>query len=344
MSIAEALLETGEVEIAFAGRKEGIEGKVIPERGWRFFPIEAMPLKRTAVPSALMTLLRTMMRSRRILRDFAPTVVVATGGYVAAGVAIAQLLRRGKVVLHEQNAVPGRTNRWLSRWACRVCITFQSTARYLRGCSWVYTGLPIRKELLQARKERTQACAELSLYPQSSVLLVLGGSQGAQRLNEWVRQMLPNLLEAGVQVLHQVGERNMAEYAALKTPEGYRWFGFLGAYQMGLALSASHLVLSRAGASTLNEIAVFGRAAVLVPYPYAYADHQWHNAQELATIGGAVVYREHLLDTTTLQKILLDLLIDSQRLQQMGEANRQWAREDAAQRVVQQVLEVASQG
>ncbi len=343
MSIAEALRDAGIHDIAFAGREDGLEGHILPPLGWRFYAIQALPLRRSLAPAAIGALLRTVRTARRILQEFAPDVVVATGGYVAAGVVLAQALRGGKIVLHEQNAIPGRANRWLARWARRVCITFESTARYFGRSSCVHTGLPVRKELLKARMPSRPARDALELNPDERVLFVIGGSQGARTLNRWTLEMLPRLQQAGVQVLHQVGERNVADFEQYSHIDGYRWFGFMDASILGQALSAADLVLSRAGASTLNEIALFGKAAMFVPYPYAYADHQWHNAQELVRLGGAVAWREREIDADRLAKELLELLGDARRLQQMGEANRRWSREDAAERVVQQVMEVAVQ-
>ncbi|GIV16617.1 MAG: UDP-N-acetylglucosamine--N-acetylmuramyl-(pentapeptide) pyrophosphoryl-undecaprenol N-acetylglucosamine transferase [Armatimonadota bacterium] len=343
MSIAEALRESGVNDIAFAGREDGIEGRVVPALGWRFYAIQALPLRRSLAPAAIGALLRTVHTAHHILRGFAPDVVVATGGYVAAGIVLAQVLRRGKIVLHEQNAIPGRANRWLARWARRVCITFESTARYFGRSPCVHTGLPVRKELLRARVERRLACESLGLDPAGRTLFIIGGSQGARTLNGWALEILPSLQQAGVRVIHQVGERNVMEFEQYSQSASYRWFGFMDAQTLGYALSAADLMLSRAGASTLNEIAVFGKPAVFVPYPYAYADHQWHNAQELARRGGAVVFRESELDVPNLLAILLELLSDERRLQQMGEVNRRWSREDAAERVVQQVMEVAAQ-
>jgi len=343
VSIAEALRDAGIADIAFAGRGDGLEGRVVPSLGWRFFAIQALPLRRSLAPAAIWAMLRTVRVARRILREFAPEVVVATGGYVAAGVVLAQALQHGKIVLHEQNAIPGRANRWMARWVRRVCTAFESTARYLGKSPCVHTGLPVRKELLKNRVERHLACEALGLDPSRRVLFVIGGSQGARTLNEWTLEMLPSLQRAGVQVIHQVGERNVVEFEKQPQDADYRWFGFMDARTLGQALSAADLVLSRAGASTLHEIALFGKAAVFVPYPYAYADHQWHNAQELVRLGGAVGFRQSELDAQRLLTSLLGLIDDTRKLQRMGEINRRWSKEDAAERVVQQVMEVAVQ-
>ncbi|MGQ9879446.1 MAG: undecaprenyldiphospho-muramoylpentapeptide beta-N-acetylglucosaminyltransferase [Armatimonadota bacterium] len=342
VSIAEALRDAGVTEIAFAGRENGLEGRVVPPMGWRFLAIQALPLRRSLAPAALGALLRTLRIAHGILREFAPDVVVATGGYVAAGVVLANTLRRGKTVIHEQNAVPGRTNRWLARWARRVCITFERTARYFKDRPCVHTGLPVRRELLQARVERASACHALGLNPSRQVLFVIGGSQGARTLNQWTLAMLPELRKMGIQVIHQVGERNAPEFDRYVQETDYRWFGFMNAQEIGQAMSAADLVVSRAGASTLNEIALFGRPAILIPYPYAYADHQWYNAQELTEHGGAVAFRESEMDAQKLLAQVTSLLDDADKLREMGEANHRWAREDAAQRVVEQIMEVAS--
>lgn len=343
VSIAEALRDAGVSDIAFAGRADGLEGRVVPALGWRFFAIHALPLRRSLAPAAIGALLRTVRVAHGILHDFAPDVVVATGGYVAGGVVLAHAMRRGKTVLHEQNALPGRTNRWLARWAKRVCVTFESTARYFRSRPCVHTGLPVRKELLCSRTDRVEACRALGFDPSERVLFVIGGSQGARTLNGWTRAMLSDLRRAGVQVVHQVGERNVSEFEGYTEDAGYRWFGFMDSRQMGLALSAADVVVSRAGASTLTEIALFGKPAMLIPYPYAYGDHQWYNAQELVRVGGAVAFREGEMDAQKLLEQIMSLLNNPDRLSEMGGANRRWAKEDAAQRVVQQVMEVAAE-
>lgn len=343
VSIAEALRDAGVTEIAFAGRENGLEGRVVPLLGWRFFAIQALPLRRSMAPAAMGALLRTVQTAYGILREFAPEVVVSTGGYVAAGVVLANTLQRGKTVIHEQNAVPGRTNRWLARWAKRVCITFESTSRYFKNRPCIHTGLPVRRELLQARTEHASARHALKLEPSRQVLFVIGGSQGARTLNQWTLAMLPELRKMGIQVIHQVGERNTPEFDCYMQEADYRWFGFMNAQELGQALSAADIVVSRAGASTLNEIALFGRSAILIPYPYAYADHQWYNAQELTEHGGAVTFRESEMDAQKLLTQVTSLLNDPDKLREMGEANRRWAKEDAAQRVVEQITEVASQ-
>lgn len=342
MSIAEALRDAGVTEIAFAGRENGLEGRVVPPMGWRFWAIQALPLRRSLAPAALVALLRTLRIAYGILREFAPDVVVATGGYVAAGVVLANTLRRGKTVIHEQNAVPGRTNRWLARWAKRVCITFERTSRYFNGRPCVHTGLPVRRDLLQARTERASAHHALGLDQSRQALFVIGGSQGARTLNQWTLAMLPELRKMGIQVIHQVGERNVPEFDRYIQEADYRWFGFMNAKELGQVMSAADLVVSRAGASTLNEVALFGRPAILIPYPHAYADHQWHNAQEMTEYGGVVTFRESEMDVQKLLVQVMSLLDNPDKLREMGETNRRWAKEDAAQRVVEQIMEVAS--
>lgn len=343
VSIAEALRDAGVTDIAFAGREGGLEGTVVPPLGWRFFAIQALPLRRSLAPAALMALLRTVRSARSILREFAPDVVVATGGYVAAGVVIAQALRGGKTVLHEQNAIPGRTNRWLARWARRICITFESTAQHFGGRPCVHTGLPVRNDLIHARMEQNRAREALGIDASTQTLFVIGGSQGARTLNQWLVEIRPNLREAGIQVVHQVGERNAADFERYPQDASYRWFGFMDAQTLGQAFSAADLVLSRAGASTLSEIALFGKAGVLVPYPHAYADHQWYNAMELQKAGGAVVFRESELHAQKLLTVLMSLFDNPDQLTTMGDASRRCGKEDAAERVVQQVLEVGAQ-
>lgn len=333
MAIAEALLQqAGVSEIAFVGRAEGFEARVVGTRGWPFFAIPAAPLKRIGWRRQLQgmgTLLRAAMASWRLLRRWRPTIVVGTGGYVSGPLLIMARLLRIPTVIHEQNSIPGLTNRWLGRSVRRVCITFAESMRYFPRRKVVDTGLPIRAALVHAAAER-------NTLPDPPTLLVIGGSQGAQRMNALMLEMLPHLRATlpRCRVIHQTGATADRQAVA----EAYRRAHFDATVvpfidEMEKVYPHASLAISRAGAGSLAELALFGVPAILVPYPYAADNHQEQNAREVVACGGALLLREQDATPERLGELCNGLLREPHRLQQMREAMRRQARPDAATRV-----------
>lgn len=279
-----------------------------------------------------------VLKAYSILRSFRPNVLVGTGGYTSAGVALAEWLRGGKVVIHEQNSVPGRTNLFLARLAKKVCVTFEESLSYFPQDKTVLTGLPIRPEIA-AGKDRRAARESLGLDPEKFTLLVIGGSQGARRINEMVLDAAPVLVENGMQVLHQSGEKNYDSVAS-RRPDVSGYFVRPYIDDMAAAYSAADLIVSRSGASTIAELTVRGVPAVLIPYPFAHAGHQTKNAEAVARAGAAVAVEESGLTGSALAGIILELAGDRARLDKMAEASKTLGRPDAAAAIVRIIQEV----
>ena len=280
-----------------------------------------------------------VLRAYSILRRFGPDVLVGTGGYTSAGVVAAEWLRGGRIVIHEQNSVPGRTNRMLARLARKVCVTFEESATYFPPKKTVVTGLPVRPDII-AGMERRAARETLGLEPERFTLLVIGGSQGARRINEMVLEAVPTLVEAGLQVLHQTGAKNYEE-VVLRQPSAPGYLPRAYIDEMAVAYSAADIVVSRSGASTIAEITVRGLPAVLIPYPFAHAAHQTKNAEAVARAGAALVVEEAGLTGSALAAIVLDLAADRPRLEEMARASRKLGRPEAAAEIARIVLVVA---
>jgi UDP-N-acetylglucosamine--N-acetylmuramyl-(pentapeptide) pyrophosphoryl-undecaprenol N-acetylglucosamine transferase len=342
LSIAQQLNQIG-AELLFIGSRHGPEGKLVEKQG---IPFESVP----SGPMAGLVSLRTarsfgrfglgVLRAYSILRRFRPDVLIGTGGYTSAGVALAEWLRGGRIVIHEQNSIPGRTNRLLARLARRVCVTFEDSLSYFPLGKTVVTGLPVRSDIVVGR-ERKVARESLGLDLGAFTLFVLGGSQGAKRINEMVVEAVPLLADAGLQVLHQTGEKNYEDVLS-RRPDAPGYFVRPYIDGMAAAYSAADLVISRSGASTIAEITVRGLAAILIPYPYAYAAHQAKNAEAVARAGAAVVVEERGLSGAALAGIVLDLVGDPSRLERMAQASKKLGRPDAAREIVRIVQEVAS--
>ncbi|MGB9589001.1 MAG: undecaprenyldiphospho-muramoylpentapeptide beta-N-acetylglucosaminyltransferase, partial [Armatimonadota bacterium] len=329
IAIAEALRSAvgneSECELLYLGSKNSLEERLAHVAGIPFACVSSRKLSRRFSPQAGLvgvTLVRGLVEAMSLLRRFQPDIVIGTGGYVTAAVALAQAARRGYLLIHEQNVIPGRTNLWLSKFATRVCLTFDDSMRYFPAHKCVVTGLPIRSDLVRLpRKEVSRNSLGLSV--DLFTILVLGGSQGAQALNNVVAGSVTELSKLPVQIYHQVGERNFEEINARR--EHAHWSHYhVRAYidDMALAYSAADLVVGRSGASTVAEITCAGLPAIFVPYPYAYADHQRYNAEFVARRGGALVVLETEFTSEKLITLVQELLASPERLVGMGEASR----------------------
>lgn len=281
------------------------------------------PVWRWFSPSYVARQLRAVAQVRSVLRRSRPDVVVGFGGYLSAAGVIAARGAGIPSVIHEQNVIPGRANRWLSRMADAVAVSFPETAQFLpKNVAVETTGNPLR--LRAGALGAAKARVELGLDPDRPVLLVMGGSQGSQTVNKMVAEMwrrTPARLRDRVQVIHLAGAHGVSE-----VEQAYRRFGmqakvFPFLHRMELALSVATLAISRAGATGIAEMAAMGVPSILIPYPHA-GRHQRANAQWARRIGGAIMLEERDLSPDRLRFEMERLLFDPQRLERMRGALR----------------------
>lgn len=277
-----------------------------------------------------------VFRARRILKEFRPDVVVGTGGYTTAAVLMAQRMLHGKIVIHEQNAIPGKTNLWLARIADRVCVTFDSSAAFFSKEKVVVTGMPIRAEFAKL-PSKAEARRALEFDESAFTILVVGGSQGAKRLNELVLEAWSRIDDGSTQVLHQVGARNLDELQTRRADTGNRYR--IEAYvDMPVAVAAADIVICRSGASTIAEITAAGLPAILVPFPYAYANHQKLNAEHLAEHGAAIICEESVTSADMLATVITDLRSSPEKRASMSSSSASLAKPDAASEVAKVLI------
>jgi len=338
VALAEQLrCEEPEGEVLFVGTERGLEFRLLPELGW---PLRTISMSGWAGVGfgarckALGRLFSSLRQSRRILREFRPDVVVGVGGYASVPVLLAARLSNVPYLIHEQNAWPGLANRLLGRWAKRVCLSFAEAGQGFRRAPLGVTGNPVR-----AAMER---CPELPAgNPQ---LLVFGGSHGARAINRALVAALPQLerWRGKLHIVHQAGVNEVETVRA-----GYREAGWTAVEvqpfiaDMAGAYARASLVVCRAGATTLAELTVCGRPAVLIPYPYAANHHQAVNAAALAAKGAAIMIEEHDLKADELGLLIDGLLRDRARLASMSTAARCLARPGAAARLLAECRSVA---
>ncbi|MBV8361818.1 MAG: undecaprenyldiphospho-muramoylpentapeptide beta-N-acetylglucosaminyltransferase [Deltaproteobacteria bacterium] len=326
-----------ESELLFVGASNGIEAKWFPRSGLRYELFEVRgftgksPLTRLR---ALREFLQALTRGRRLLRSFGPDVVISAGGYASAPMAVAAIIGGIPLILMEQNTRPGLSNRMLWRFARKICLGFADAADAFDAAKVEVTGNPVRfSKMPQAIRRHTGPLQ----------VLILGGSSGAHRLNLGVLSAFKILGENVVQltIVHQTGEAD-----AGPVEDTYRALGCEATVvafidDIAAALDNADLIIARAGAMTVSEIALAGRPAIFVPYPFHRDHQQEHNARVLARVGGAVIVAddEHLGEN--LAHMLQRLSARPECLQEMGRCAHQASIGDAASRIVHLCFQVA---
>ena len=338
----EILARRPEAVVTFAGTARGLESKVVPREGFQLDVLRSAGLKGRSAAAAvrgLGLLPLSFADAWGIISRRKPHLVIGVGGYSSGPVVMLAALRRIPTLLAEQNAVPGLTNRILSRVVSAAAVTFDSTVSFFGRRGFV-AGNPVRPEFFSAAAEHAED-AESSPDRKARVL-IFGGSQGAHAINVAMVEAAPRLAaDGGVDITHQTGERDVE-----LVRDGYRDAGlparvepFL--FAMDLEMKRADVVVSRAGATTIAELTAAGRAAILIPLPTATDDHQKKNAQVLADAGAADVIEQKDLGGAMLAERLLALARDPIRRQAIAAAARRFARPDAARVIVDRALEIA---
>lgn len=344
LAIAEALRHQdgdGPVHCTMVGTASGMETRLVPAAGYELDLIDRVPLPRRPT----MDLVRLPGRMRRAIRAAGEIldrrqadVVVGVGGYVSTPVYLAAARRGVPVVIHEANARPGLANRVGARRAAFVATAFQETV--LPKAQWV--GMPMRTQISSLDRAVAQLPARqaLGLDPDLTTLVVTGGSSGALNINRTVTQALPTLLEAGIQVLHLTGRDKpvLDPQGELLTAAGYHQREYLDG--MELAYAAADLIVARAGAGTVCEVAAVGLPSVLVPLPIGNGE-QALNARGLVAAGGALTVRDESFTADWVRTQLVPLLSEPERLQRMADAAASLGVRDADQTMARLVTEAA---
>ena len=338
LAVAQRLRSMG-VDVSWLGTAVGIESRLVPAAGFPFHVSKVAGLRGLGLArwlAAPLLLARSALRSIAVLAQVRPQVVLGMGGYGAGPGGLVARLLGIPLVIHEQNAVPGLTNRILAWFATRVLEAFPASFAPRRGA--IHTGNPVREALARAPAPDTR----LAHRGGRLRVLVIGGSQGARALNKVVpRALAIDSLGTRVSVRHQCGPAHVNEAS-----DGYAELGVeaeITAYieDMGAAYEWTDVAVCRAGAMTVAELAAAGVASILVPFPHATDDHQSHNARYLADRGAAILLAEDRLDAGSLAAILGALHEDRGRVESMSRAAYDAAVRDATQRVAAQCLEVA---
>lgn len=288
----------------------------------------------------LARLARGALQVWKLSREWKPEVLLVTGGFVSAPVALVCWLRRAPILVYLPDIEPGLAVRFVSRFAARICVTAEASRSFLPAHKVVVTGYPVRQELIRARAARDEGQSHFNLEPSLKTVLVFGGSKGARSLNRALGQVLDQVL-ARWQVVHISGTLDAGaaqarrEKLSQELKSRYKLFAYLHGEEMGMALAAADVAVSRAGASVLGELPLMGLPAILVPYPFAWR-YQKVNADYLVEQGAAVVLEDRDLGEGLLPA-LTSLLGDEARWTRMRERASGLARPDAASALATQL-------
>jgi len=332
LAIAEALRAQG-IPVSWLGTRRGLEAQVVPAAGIEIHYISITGLRGKGIVHLLTAPFKiaiALWQSLRVLRGVRPAAVVGMGGFVTGPGGLATWLLRIPLLIHEQNAVAGLTNRWLARLATQVLEAFPNTFPAARQA--LHTGNPLRASILGLPSQTTLH------HPWH--ILVIGGSLGAQVLNEVVPKALPQV-SGKLEVWHQTGEAHIVSMQSAYGSFPAKIEAFIE--DMAAAYQWADLVICRAGALTISELAQCGVASILVPYPYACDDHQTHNAEFLVKNGAAILLPQTELTVSKLVFIMNELLQHPSRLQEMSRAARRCATPGALQKVLDLCLKLTYQ-
>ncbi len=323
IAVAQALAQQDHYQIEWLGVHGRMETQLVPkEYPMHIIPVEGLQSKpNLKTLSILGKFVLSFWQTRQLLKRGKFQGVLTTGGYIAAPAILAARSLRLPSVLHESNAIPGKVTRFLSRWCSAVALGFAAAQPYLPGVKTQVVGTPVREGFLQP------SALDLEIPPNTFVIVVMGGSQGALALNRLVRSCAPEWLEAGCTIVHLTGDRD-PEANTLKHPQ-YLELPFYD--NMAGLLQRADLAISRSGAGTMTELAITGTPSILIPLPYAAEDHQFYNAKFFVDGGAAQVYREKNLSVEQIREVVLELVRSPQKLQEMTAKARQLSVPDSTE-------------
>jgi len=345
----EIMLQRPEAEILFVGTRRGLESTVVPRKGYEIRYVDVRFFARRLTIKNFVTLykaVKSVFEARKIIQDFRPDVVVGTGGYVSGPVVFAAARAKIPTLIHEQNAFPGLTTRLLASRVDKVAVSHADAVKRIKsGARTVVTGHPVRREFFET--DRNQARRDMGLKAEDKLVLIVGGSGGAERINQVTLDSAAIILaDANIIILHITGDRYFSwvgeerdklclnrEMAAR-----YRLEDFV--HDIPRVMAACDIIVARAG-GMVHEMTVAGCPALLIPSPNVTDDHQLHNAMAMADSGAAILIEEKNLTAESFAQAVGGLLRDSQKLKEMSAASHNLGKPEAGSRLAKIILQMA---
>jgi UDP-N-acetylglucosamine--N-acetylmuramyl-(pentapeptide) pyrophosphoryl-undecaprenol N-acetylglucosamine transferase len=342
IAIASALQEANpSLEFLFVGAEGKMEMEKVPKAGFRIIGLPIVGINRQHMWKNLLfpiKLLRSLSKAFAILKEFKPDLAIGVGGYASGPMLMAAYVKGIPFVIQEQNSFAGITNKLLSKKAQHIFVAYPGMEKFFPKEKIKLLGNPVRKDLIESKSKRAQAAKFFGLDAEKSTVLVIGGSQGARSINLAIEKGLQELEKAGVQLVWQTGVpfENQAKESAAKNPSLSSYVSAF-IYEMDLAYAMADIVISRAGALSVSEICLAGKASVLVPFPNASEDHQTENALSLVRQQAALLVKDNEAQDLLI-KTALETLANQKRLESLARASLSMGKPKAAQEIAATLL------
>ena len=336
-----------DVEYLYIGTKRGLESKIVPQAGYAFKSIKIEGLKRSLSLENLKTayyMVTSVIKARKILKEFKPDVVIGTGGYVCAPVLFAASLLKIPTIIHEQNSVAGVTNKFLAKWVNKIAICFDDVKKDFASYSdkVVLTGNPRGQEVVEIEKN-PKYLASIGVETELPIVVIFGGSRGSERMNEVFVEALEGFADKNYHVIMVTGEVHYDKInnqitKLEKSLPNVSVFPYIK--DMPQLFQNVDLVVCRSGATTLTELTALGLASILIPSPYVTNNHQEANARSLVDQGAASMILEKELNAQTMLAEIDDILLDSHKKEAMAASAKKMGITDASSRLTSMIHEI----
>ena len=330
------------MEILFVGAKGKMEMQKVPEAGYKIIGLWISGLQRKLTLDNLsfpFKVIASLMKSRKIIKQFKPHAVVGVGGYASGPLLKIATRKNIPAVIQEQNSYAGLTNKLLAQKVQKICVAYPNMDKFFPGEKIAVTGNPVRKDILDLNGKKAEALAHFNLSDEKKTLLVLGGSLGARTLNDSMILNIQKLIDADVQVIWQCGKFYFAEMKgkleAVSDSKNVLLFEFLK--EMDLAYASADVVISRAGALSVSEISITGKPTIFVPSPNVAEDHQTKNAKAMVDNHAAILVKDNVAREELIDQVL-NLINDEAKQKALSENIRTLAKPDAANDIVDEIV------
>lgn len=343
-TLKESLIKIG-VNIKYIGSQYGIESSLLNKNDPDITLLNIRGIQRHLNIKSIMInslfpfrFLDSYIKSREIISDFKPHIVIGTGGY-SSGIPLLAAIHKGiKTIIHEQNSYPGITTKKLMKKVDRVCISFEDVKYYLKGENILHTGNPIRSNINPIDKNQAKQSYDFDIN--KPVLAILGGSQGATIINQHFKNNLNKYIESNIQILWQCGNKDFENLKKSNKIPNVHIIPFTDS--MDMFYSAADLIVSRSGALALSEMALLGKAMVLIPIPSSAGNHQFINAKSFQNINGAIVINQKSLQYGALEKAVLPLIHDLEKIKLMEQNSKKLGQPNATKKIIKIIMDLVN--
>lgn len=329
-----------DAEFLFVGAKDKMEMQKVPQAGYKIIGLWIAGLQRrftfdnTLFPIKLIS---SLLKSRAIIKQFKPDVVIGTGGFASGPLLEVAALSGIPTLIQEQNSFPGITNKLLSKRANKICVAYENLQRFFPNEKMILTGNPVRQDLIDIDSKREEAVRYFDLDANKKTLLVLGGSLGARRVNQLIAKEILTFSANNVQVIWQCGKLYFEDYKHFEENENIQIHSFID--RMDLVYAAADIVISRAGASSVSELCIVGKPVIFIPSPNVAEDHQTKNAQAVVDKKGAILLKESQLDAQ-FSVVFEALLNDPEKQKELSENIKHLALPEATKQIVDEIIKL----